>query len=79
MHRYGLAVALRPYMVAVVVRPVVVVPGRYDLAALHEDRSKIVIHRGLEQRSEGGLGKWHVCVPWMQPRGTEKNNAGTCA
>ena len=49
VHRHGLAVALRAYVVAVVVGPVMVVPGRDDLAAFHEDRSKTVIHRGLEQ------------------------------
>ena len=41
--------ALRAYVVAVVVRPVVVVPGRDDFAAFHEDRSKAVIHWGLER------------------------------
>ena len=52
MHRTGLVVALRAYVVAVVVGPVMVVSSRDDLAAFREDRSKTVIHRGLEQGLE---------------------------
>lgn len=39
---------LRPYVVAVVVSSVVVVPGRDDLASFDEDCSKTIVHRGLQ-------------------------------
>ena len=53
VHRYGLAVALRTHVIAVVVRPVMVASGRDDLAAFDEDRAKTVIHWGLERGLEG--------------------------
>ena len=50
MHRYGLAVPARAYLGAVVVRPVVVVAARDDLAAFDEDRAKREAHRALRCR-----------------------------
>ena len=65
VHRNGLAVALRAYVVAVVVGPVMVVSSRDDLAAFHEGRSKTVIHRrlepGLEDDSEVDMCAYLGC------------------
>ena len=48
--------AMRPHLGAVIVRPMVVVSGRYDLASLHHDRAQREAHRTL-RRCLGALGE----------------------
>jgi len=50
VHRYGLAVPARAHFRAVVVRSVVVVAARDDLAAFDEDSAEREAHRALRCR-----------------------------
>ena len=56
VHGYGLAVPARAHLRAIVVRSVVVVAARDDLAAFDEDGAKGEAHRALGCRI-GALGK----------------------
>lgn len=50
VHRYGFAVPARAHLGAVVVRSVMVVAARDDLAAFDEDRTEREAHRALRCR-----------------------------
>ena len=56
VHRYGLAVPARAHLGAVVVRPVVVVAARDNLAAFDEDRTESEVDRAflpvVDERSQ---------------------------
>ena len=51
-----LTMTMRPHLGAVIVRPMVVVSGRYDLASLHHDCAQREAHRTL-RRCLGALGE----------------------